>query len=112
MGRIKDLAQKLKGRKRIFLWGAMGVGKSTLALELARWFGRHHSGGRILALDPGSAGFQPSGLEGTNEWGYTFNELIEHFGLGYETLWNSNSSMPSTIQRSAVYLPLNGQLVL
>ena len=23
-------------------------------------------------------------VEGTNEWGYTFNELIEHFGLSYE----------------------------
>lgn len=29
---IKDLAQELKGRKRILLWGAMGVGKSTLPL--------------------------------------------------------------------------------
>ncbi|EFK07025.1 conserved domain protein [delta proteobacterium NaphS2] len=68
MGQIEELAQKLKGRKRIFLWGIMGVGKSTLALELARWFGRHHGGGRILALDPGSPAFGVPGALNRGRW--------------------------------------------
>ncbi len=67
-GQIKDLAQDLKGRKRILLWGAMGVGKSTLALELARWFGLHHGGGRILALDPGSPAFGVPGALNRGRW--------------------------------------------
>jgi len=67
-GQIKDLARELKGRKRIFLWGGMGVGKSTLALELARWFGLHHGGGRILALDPGSPVFGVPGALNRGRW--------------------------------------------
>ena len=67
-GQIEDLAQDLKGRKRILLWGAMGAGKSTLALELARWFGRHHGGGRILALDPGSPAFGVPGALNRGRW--------------------------------------------
>ena len=67
-GQIKDLAQELKGRKCIFLWGAMGVGKSTLALELARWFSLHHGAGRILALDPGSPVFGVPGALNRGRW--------------------------------------------
>ena len=65
---IEDLARELNGRKRILLWGAMGVGKSTLALELARWFGLHHGGGRILALDPGSPAFGVPGALNRGRW--------------------------------------------
>ena len=67
-GQIKDFAQGLKGCKHILLWGAMGVGKSTLALELARWFGPHHGGCRILALDPGSPAFGVPGALNRGRW--------------------------------------------
>ena len=71
---IEQLAQELKKHARILFWGAMGVGKSTLALELARWFGLHHGGGQILSLDPGSPGFGVPGALNRGWWdGDTFN---------------------------------------
>ena len=65
---IEQLAHGLKGHARVFFWGAMGVGKSTLALELARWFGRHHGGGQILSLDPGSPVFGIPGALSRGWW--------------------------------------------
>ncbi|MGD9008794.1 MAG: Clp1/GlmU family protein [Desulfobacteraceae bacterium] len=70
---IEQLAQGLKGHARVLLWGAMGVGKSTLALELARWFSRQHGGGWILSLDPGSPAFGIPGALNRGWWdGDTF----------------------------------------
>lgn len=72
-GQIEQLAPLLKGRTRVFLWGAMGVGKSTLALELAKWFRRQHGGGQILSLDPGSPAFGVPGALNRGWWdGDTF----------------------------------------
>jgi ribonuclease BN (tRNA processing enzyme) len=70
---IEQLARGLKGHARVLIWGAMGVGKSTLALELARWFSRQHGGGRILSLDPGSPAFGLPGALNRGWWdGDTF----------------------------------------
>lgn len=72
-GQIERLAQRLKGHDRVLFWGAMGVGKSTLALELARSFARHHGGGRLLSLDPGSPAFGTPGALNRGWWdGDTF----------------------------------------
>jgi ribonuclease Z len=65
---IEQLAQELKGHARVLIWGAMGVGKSTLALELARWLGRRQCGGGILALDPGSPVFGVPGALNRGWW--------------------------------------------
>ncbi len=71
---MEQLAQGLKGRTRILLWGAMGVGKSTLALQLAQWFGLHHGEGAILTLDPGSPPFGVPGALNRGWWeGDTFH---------------------------------------
>jgi ribonuclease Z len=65
---IEQLADRLKGYARVLFWGDMGVGKSTLALELARWFSRHSGGGQILALDPGSPVFGVPGALSRGWW--------------------------------------------
>jgi ribonuclease Z len=65
---IEALANRLNGHARVLIWGEMGVGKSTLALELARWFGRHPGGGQILALDPGSPAFGVPGALSRGRW--------------------------------------------
>ena len=71
---IEQLAQELKEHARILVWGAMGVGKSTLALELAKWFGRRHGGGQILSMDPGSPAFGVPGALNRGFWdGDTFH---------------------------------------
>lgn len=58
---------------RVLFWGSMGVGKSTLALEMARWFLRRHGWGRILSLDPGSPAFGVPGALNRGWWdGDTF----------------------------------------
>ena len=67
-GRIGQLAQALKGYARILFWGAMGTGKSTLALELARWFGLRHGRCQVLALDPGSPVFGVPGAMNRGRW--------------------------------------------
>lgn len=72
-GQIEQLARGLKGHERVLLWGAMGVGKSTLALALARCFGRHRGGGGVLSLDPGSPAFGIPGALNRGWWdGDTF----------------------------------------
>lgn len=65
---IEQLAHKLKGYTCVLCWGAMGVGKSTLTLELARWFSRRPGGGQILALDPGSPAFGVPGALSRGWW--------------------------------------------
>ncbi len=71
---IEDIAQQLKGRRRILFWGPMGAGKSTLALALAKWFGLNHGGGQILSLDPGSPAFGVPGALNRGWWdGDTFH---------------------------------------
>ncbi len=75
---IEGLAQELKGHARILLWGAMGVGKSTLALQLARWFGLKNGGGRILSLDPGSP---PFGVPGALNRGRWHGDTLDWVGL-------------------------------
>lgn len=65
---MEQLANRLKGYARVLLWGDMGAGKSTLALELARWFSRHPGGGQILALDPGSPAFGVPGALSRGWW--------------------------------------------
>ena len=65
---IEILGEELKGYSRILFWGAMGVGKSTLALELAWWFGQCQDGGQILTLDPGSPAFGVPGALNRGWW--------------------------------------------
>ena len=59
---IDRLAKRLIGRRRILLWGEMGIGKSSLALQLLPQLGRQAGHCRLLELDPGSA---PFGIPGT-----------------------------------------------
>jgi ribonuclease Z len=65
---IKDLACQLKGCKRVLLWGDMGTGKSTLALELTRLLGREDGHGQVLALDPGTPPFGVPGALSRGWW--------------------------------------------
>jgi ribonuclease BN (tRNA processing enzyme) len=65
---IEQLAHRLKGYTCILFWGAMGTGKSTLTLELARRFSRRPGGGQILALDPGSPAFGVPGALSRGWW--------------------------------------------
>ena len=65
---IDQLARDLKEDARVLFWGAMGVGKSTLALALAHWFGRHQGTGRILSLDPGSPAYGVPGALNRGRW--------------------------------------------
>jgi ribonuclease BN (tRNA processing enzyme) len=65
---IEQLARGLKDHARILFWGAMGMGKSTLAFELARRFSGHHGGGQILSLDPGSPVFGIPGALNRGWW--------------------------------------------
>lgn len=60
---MKALVARLAGSRRILLWGEMGVGKSTLAVELLQMFYRLSliSACRLLAFPaqyagPGGAG--------------------------------------------------------
>jgi ribonuclease Z len=71
---IEQLANRLTGYARVLFWGDMGVGKSTLALELARWFTRHAGGGQILALDPGSP---PFGVPGALSRGWWVDDTLQ-----------------------------------
>lgn len=59
---MKALVARLAGSRRILLWGEMGVGKSTLAVELLQMFYRLTGHGQLLELDPGSP---PFGIPGT-----------------------------------------------
>jgi ribonuclease BN (tRNA processing enzyme) len=66
---IEELAHRLKGYTCVLVWGAMGTGKSTLILELARRFSRYPGGGQILALDPGGPAFGVPGAISRGWWG-------------------------------------------
>lgn len=59
---IAILAPRLARCRRILLWGEMGVGKSTLAMELLPMLYRLTGHGQLLELDPGSP---PFGIPGT-----------------------------------------------
>ena len=59
---MKALVARLAGSRRILLWGEMGVGKSTLAVELLQMFYRLTGHGQLLELDPG---LPPFGIPGT-----------------------------------------------
>jgi ribonuclease Z len=65
---IEQLATRLQGHTRVLLWGDMGVGKSTLAVELARWFSNPAGSCQILALDPGSPAFGVPGALSRGWW--------------------------------------------
>ena len=54
---IDLLAPMLKGFQRILLWGEMGVGKSTLAIQLLKLLSLSNSKWQILELDPGTPPF-------------------------------------------------------
>ncbi len=62
------LALRLKGRRRILVWGEMGAGKSTLAFKLARNWSRSADGCQILSLDPGTPLFGVPGAVCRGWW--------------------------------------------
>jgi ribonuclease BN (tRNA processing enzyme) len=62
------LAQYLAGRRRILIWGAMGTGKSTLSMALARLLSRHEEICQILELDPGRPPFGVPGAVCRGWW--------------------------------------------
>ncbi len=51
------LVSKFKGFQRILLWGEMGVGKSTLAIQLLKSLTFTDSNWQIIELDPGTPPF-------------------------------------------------------
>ncbi len=53
----RRLTLRLRGRRRILVWGETGAGKSTLAFKLARDLSRSADGCQILSLDPGTPPF-------------------------------------------------------
>ena len=59
---IPAAAALLKPYRRIMLWGEMGVGKSTLALQLLHHFALERQHCLLLELDPGTP---PFGIPGT-----------------------------------------------
>lgn len=65
---IKNLANRLKGFKRVLLWGEMGTGKSTLAVNLTRLRCRQEGCGQVLALDPGTPPFGIPGALSRGWW--------------------------------------------
>ena len=64
---VDRLGLRLEGHHRILFWGEMGVGKSTLALELVRSLSRKLSHCQILSLDPGTP---PFGIPGSISRGW------------------------------------------
>ncbi len=73
---MKTLLARLAGCRRILFWGEMGVGKSTLAVELLQMFYRVIGHGQLLELDPGSP---PFGIPGAICRGWWGREGL-HFG--------------------------------
>ncbi len=63
-----DLAKRLKGKRRILVWGEMGAGKSTLAYALSRCLDRSYGGCRILSLEPGTPLFGVPGAICLGRW--------------------------------------------
>jgi len=59
---IDRLTHRLLRRQRILFWGEMGIGKSSLALQLLAKLGGFAGHCQLLQLDPGSA---PFGIPGT-----------------------------------------------
>jgi len=64
---VDVLGLRLEGHRRILFWGDMGVGKSTLALELLRSLSRRFGHSQLLSLDPGTP---PFGVPGTLSRGW------------------------------------------
>ncbi len=112
---LEQLAQDLKGHARVLFWGAMGVGKSTMALELARRFYRNNGGGQILSLDPGSPAF---GIPGALNMGRWDGETFRWTGCqALCTLDAARFRLPlvqaaGRLLRSAVEAGLSGALVI
>ena len=90
---IKNLASRLKGFKRILLYGDMGTGKSTLALDLTRLQRRQEGCGQVLALDPGTP---PFGIPGA---------LSRGWWEGDELKWADSSAL-CTLDAARFRLPL------
>lgn len=84
---ITQLGRRLAGFCRVLLWGEMGVGKSTLALELSRWLSRYRGGGQILALDPGSP---PFGVPGALNRGWWHDDVF--VCAGHQALCTLNAA--------------------
>ncbi len=69
IGEVEKLAARLTHCRRILLWGEMGVGKSTLALQLLPKFYQMTGHGQLLELDPGSPPFGVPGMLCRSWWG-------------------------------------------
>ncbi len=65
---ISALALRLEQFRRILIWGEMGIGKSSLALELLPALNRRGVPTQILELDPGSPPFGVPGAVCRGWW--------------------------------------------
>jgi ribonuclease Z len=68
INRLDHLAHHLAGPCRILIWGAMGTGKSTLAMDLSRRLTRSAGACQILELDPGRPPFGVPGALSRGWW--------------------------------------------
>ena len=63
-----SIMARLEGYQRVLLFGAPGVGKSTLAAELAKVAARQDRPYACINGDPGSPAFGPPGAVSLGEW--------------------------------------------